>query len=130
MSFRTLLLYGAVFGIGAASPLAGQGPAPATRPVAGLRDHTPERYAWTDVRVVPRPGTVLEHATLIVDRQVIVALGTTVDIPPGTRRIDGKGKTIYAGFIDAYAETTVPAVTSGAPYWNSDVQPQRRVATS
>jgi imidazolonepropionase-like amidohydrolase/Tol biopolymer transport system component len=49
------------------------------------------------------PG-VIENATILVDRNRIVAVGAggSVQIPSGTRRIDLKGKTIMPGIIDVH----------------------------
>ena len=103
---------------------------PGTRPVEGLRQDTPRFYALTGARIVISPGRVLENGTLVVrDNKIILVAGGN-RAPAGARLIDAKGKTIYAGLIDAFSEITLPAAanSAGAGHWNSTIRPQRSVA--
>ncbi len=104
---------------------------PTTRPTAGLRDHTPNTYAWVGARITVSPGKVVPNGTIVIRDQVVLLVGPTdeVVLPPGTRVLDGKGKTIYPGWIDTYDAVDVESVESGQPYWNEHVQAQRRMAT-
>ena len=52
------------------------------------------------VRVEAGDGRVLEDVTVVLDGERIVSVGSTA-IPAGATRIDGKGKTLTPGFIDA-----------------------------
>ncbi|MEC8024640.1 MAG: amidohydrolase family protein [Myxococcota bacterium] len=63
-------------------------------------------FALTGASVHLEDGSVLRDATVLIENQRIVAVGTDVKLPPGTRKIDASGKTITAGFID-------PATTLG-----------------
>ena len=47
----------------------------------------------------PVSGPSVENATLLMDQGQIVAVGTEVELPPGTREIDLTGKHVYPGFI-------------------------------
>lgn len=49
----------------------------------------------------PVDGAVIEHGTILFDKGSIVALGTSVDLPPGTETIDVSGKHVYPGLVDA-----------------------------
>ncbi len=102
----------------------------ATAPVEGLRDQRPEWYALTNLRIVVRPGETIENGTILIQNGRIVAVGSKVEVPVGTRTYDHSGHTAYAGFIDAFSETETPDPSrdSGAPHWNGNVMPQRRVA--
>jgi len=50
-------------------------------------------------------GGVIEHGTLVVDGDRIVAIGPTgqVQVPAGATRVDVRGKTIIPGLIDVHA---------------------------
>ncbi len=101
-----------------------------TEPVSGLRDHTPRTFAIVGARIVVAPGTTIPDGTIVVRDRVIVAVGDrqAVELPKGTRVLPGGGKVIYPGWIDAYDAVDTPTIESGRPYWNNQVQPQRRMA--
>ena len=56
--------------------------------------------AITNVRIIDGNGGVpIEHGTVVVDGQRIVAIGASseVHVPAGSRRIDGKGGSVLPG---------------------------------
>ncbi len=57
--------------------------------------------ALVGATIHPVSGPEIEHGTILFDKGAIVALGTSVDLPPGTETIDVTGKHIYPGFVDA-----------------------------
>jgi imidazolonepropionase-like amidohydrolase len=61
----------------------------------------PTCYAVKDAKVVVEPGTVLPKATVVVREGVITGVGEGVPVPPDAAVTDGKGLTVYAGFVDA-----------------------------
>jgi imidazolonepropionase-like amidohydrolase len=61
----------------------------------------PTVFAVRDARVVAAPGQVLPKATVVVRDGLIEAVGTDVAVPADALAIDGKGLTVYPGFIDA-----------------------------
>src|SRR5271155_4970180 len=61
----------------------------------------PRYFAITHARVVPVSGPVIEDGTVVVARGLIQAVGTSVTIPAEAWVIEGKGLTVYPGFIDA-----------------------------
>jgi imidazolonepropionase-like amidohydrolase len=67
-------------------------------PAADLR---PRVFAIRDARVVIEPGKVLPKATVVVRDGLIEAVGPDVTAPADALVIDGKGLTVYPGFIDA-----------------------------
>jgi imidazolonepropionase-like amidohydrolase len=98
-----------------------------TTPVQGLRDNTPRVHALTGARVVVAPGRVLEGATLVVRDGVVEAVGPNVRPPADARVWDLAGRTVYPGFIDAYADVGMPEKPRaegerGAVYWNPQVR--------
>src|SRR5688500_14698469 len=70
-------------------------PPESTRPVAGSRENTPQVHAIRNVRLVVRPGEVVEGATIIVRDGLIEAAGKDVTVPPDARIWDAAGKTAY-----------------------------------
>src|SRR5262245_48893122 len=74
-------------------------------PVSGTAqnaaDLKPAAHAIRDARVVVEPGKVLEKATVVIRDGLIVAVGPDVAVPPDALVTEGKGLTVYAGFLDA-----------------------------
>ncbi len=66
-------------------------------------------YAITNARVVVSPGTVLDHATVVVHDGLIVGVGRAVTVPADAFVIDGDSLVVYAGFIDGMSHGGVPA---------------------
>ncbi len=102
---------------------------PTTIPIEGLRQNTPRVHALTGARIVIAPGRIVEKGTVVVRDGVIEAVGS-IDAPADARVWDLDGKTIYAGFIDSYGETSISSTTanSSSPYWNPLITPQVSVA--
>jgi imidazolonepropionase-like amidohydrolase len=63
----------------------------------------PRLFAIKDARVVVEPGTTLDRATVVVRDGLIETVGREVPLPAGAIVVDGTGKTLYAGFLDALA---------------------------
>ncbi len=120
MRCRSLLLLGALALI--PLPLVAQ-----TAPTVGLRDNPSGLHALTGARVVVAPGQVVENATVVIRDGVIEAVGPDVSVPAGARAWDLSGRTLYPGFIDAYADVGMPdEVTDeegrGPLNWNPQVR--------
>jgi imidazolonepropionase-like amidohydrolase len=85
-------------------------------PAADLR---PRVFAIRDARVVTEPGKVLEKATVVIRDGLIEAVGPNVTAPVDALVMDGKGLTVYAGFIDAMSnwgfDTALRRSEIGAP---------------
>jgi len=61
--------------------------------------------AITNVRVIDgNGGAPIEQGTLVIDGRKIVAVGpaSQVSVPRGSRRIDGKGGTVFPGLADMH----------------------------
>ena len=85
----------ALIAMGIAAPQAVQAQPRPTRPAAV------SLYAIQGARIVTVSGRTIENGTVIVDGGVITAVGRNVDVPAGAWVIDGSGKTVYPGLIDA-----------------------------
>ena len=96
----------------------------------GLRENKPNVWALQHATVVVRPGQKIEDATIVVRKGKISSVVAGGAVPTDARAIDLTGKTIYPGFIDAYAEATLNTDKLGttAAHWNANVVPQLAVA--
>jgi imidazolonepropionase-like amidohydrolase len=64
----------------------------------------PDSYAVTGARIFIGNGEVIENGVLVVDDGLILRVGRVgegVEVPEEAWVIDGAGKTVYPGFIDA-----------------------------
>src|SRR5437763_6679770 len=61
----------------------------------------PTVFAIRDAKVTSEPGKVLPKATVVIRDGLIETVGTDAKISPDALLIDGKGLTVYPGFIDA-----------------------------
>jgi imidazolonepropionase-like amidohydrolase len=90
---KRLVFLAALLGTGVAGVLT-YSPA---QPTGGLQ---PTVFAVKNARVIPEPGKVISEANVVIRDGLIEAVGSGVKIPPEALTVDGKGLTVYAGFID------------------------------
>jgi imidazolonepropionase-like amidohydrolase len=76
---------------------------------------SPGTFAITDVTVIPMAGdTAMARATVVVRDGRITEIGAArnVRVPPGARRVDGRGKYLIPGLVDMhthlYSDGDVP----------------------
>jgi imidazolonepropionase-like amidohydrolase len=101
-----------------------------TAPVEGLRENPPGTHALTNARIVIAPGRVVANGTVVIRDGVIEAVGAAARIPADARVWDLTGRTVYPGFIDAYADVGMRLQLTeaeredrrGAVYWNPQVR--------
>jgi imidazolonepropionase-like amidohydrolase len=104
--------------------------APRLAPFPGLREPALTTHAITGAKIVVSPERTIENGTIVFRDGVIVAVGDNVSPPADAQLHDAKGKTIYAGFIDAFSELPADASRAvandktGAGYWNQNIVPQ------
>jgi imidazolonepropionase-like amidohydrolase len=109
-----------------------------TAPIEGLRDQPPGVHALTGARIVAAPGRIHENATVVIRDGVIEAVGPGAAVPADARiwRLDGR--TIYAGFIDAYSHAGVHQAVPdpdeeeparGAVHWTPQVRAHERASS-
>ena len=102
-----------------------------TSPRAAAQGGEPQYFAIRGAKVVPVSGPVMEDATVVVARGVILAVGGKgVPIPADAWVIEGKGLTVYPGLFDALTDvgiTPAPsAPTEGGPRGGGGGQPAAR----
>ncbi len=78
--------------------------------LAGRADEPPI-FAITHARVLTGSGAALADATVVIADGLIQAVGPDVSVPPGAAVIDGRGLTVYPGFIDALTDVALGVPT-------------------
>ncbi|HSG07011.1 MAG TPA: amidohydrolase family protein [Longimicrobiales bacterium] len=73
------------------------------------RPDLPRHYAITGARVVTGAGQTITDGTVVMNDGIITAVGRNVTVPAGAWVIDGAGKTVYPGFIDAMTDLGHPS---------------------
>jgi len=63
-------------------------------------------------RIVTVSGPVIEKGTVLVQKGRIVAVGPDVAVPAGATVVDGSGKTLYPGLVDALTTLGLAEVSS------------------
>src|SRR5437868_12459335 len=86
-----------------------------TVPKHGIRENDPRVHALTNARIVAAPGKTIEKGTVLIRNGIIVEVGPDVRVPAEARVWDLAGKTIYAGFIDAYSRLDLPETLKPEP---------------
>lgn len=106
------------------------GPDQTSTPQDALRSNPPNVYAITGAMIFAHPDATPQPATIVVRHGRIEAVGPDVPVPVDAKEISLTGKTIYAGFIDAYSEQTISTdrLNGSARYWNGQITPQLSVA--
>jgi hypothetical protein len=83
---------------------------------ANAQGGEPRTFAIHGAKVIPVSGPAVEDATVVVSSGVIVAVGKDVAIPTDAWVIEGKGLTVYPGFIDGFTDVglaVAPAASGG-----------------
>jgi len=86
--------------------------------------------AIVGARIVTVDGPTIEKGTLVLANGKIIAVGPTVPPPPNARIIDGTGKTVYPGLVDALNQIGLAEIQSVPGSMDTtevgDVNPQAR----
>lgn len=81
----------------------------ALAPALAQAPEPPPFYAIKDARVVVSPDETIERATVLVANGLIEAVGTDLEVPADAWVIDGSGKTLYPGMINALSDLGIKA---------------------
>ena len=108
--------------------VSGQDETTRTKPVEGLRSNPPGLVALTGATLVVEPGRTVTDQAILIREGKIEGLVAADAIPTEAKRIDMKGKMIYPGIVEPFYETDSSiTVDPGLPYWNSQINPQRKM---
>jgi imidazolonepropionase-like amidohydrolase len=83
--------------------------------VLGARAEEPRYFAIRNARLVPVSGPEIKRGTVVIARGLIVAVGENVTIPPEAWVIEGRGLTVYPGFINALSDLGLGAAPASPP---------------
>ncbi len=72
----------------------------------------PRSFAIRGAKIIPVSGPAIDNATLVVSKGIIIALGKDEAVPPDAWVVEGKGLTVYPGFIDSFTDVGIAAVQS------------------
>ncbi len=115
---RTVLLF-----LPLAANLAAQGPAPAARPASAdsalplLAVQVPPAatlVAITNATILTASHGTIEKGTIVIRNGKIAAVGKDVAVPAGAQVIDGNGKYVMPGIIDAHSHSAGEAINEGS----------------
>ncbi len=76
----------------------------------GLRDNTPEVFAFENARIYVSSGNIINKGRLIIRDGLIEEVGEKANIPADAWIYDLDGKTIYPGFIELYSSIGLPRI--------------------
>jgi len=116
--------------------------AQATFPYNGVKDQRDGWYAFTNATVIPKAGSEVKNATLVIKEGRIVSITPNGRVPEGAVAVDATDKYIYPSLIDMYAEYGLPDAKpagdrprqqpqmlsnkDGAYGWNEALKPEFR----
>ena len=82
-------------------------------------------YAITNARIVTVSGSNISNGTVVIRDGLIESVGANIKVPTDAKIFDGKGLTVYPGFIDTYTnlgiQKAAPRPTGGARNQTSSV---------
>jgi imidazolonepropionase-like amidohydrolase len=78
--------------------------------------------AITNATILTASHGTIEHGTILIRDGKIAEVGTNVQIPPGTKVIDGTGKFITPGIIDAHSHSANEAINEGSQSITAEVR--------
>jgi len=80
-----------------------------------VRAEEPRYFAIRNAHIVPVSGPEIKSGTVVIAKGLIVAVGEKVTIPPEAWVIEGRGLTVYPGFIDALSDLGLGAAAPAGP---------------
>jgi imidazolonepropionase-like amidohydrolase len=95
----------------------------------------PPYFAITNARIFTVSGAVIESGTVVVAKGLIQSVGADAKIPPEAWVIDGKGMSVYPGWIDAGTDLGLFKSADAHPHFEVDsahpsMGPEDRPATT
>ena len=96
--------------------LTAQTQAPAASPNAPLAIPIPPAgtlVAITNATILTASRGTIERGTIVIRDGKIAAVGTNVLVPPGAKVIDGTGRFVTPGIIDAHSHSASEGINEG-----------------
>jgi imidazolonepropionase-like amidohydrolase len=110
---------GLLFAVGAAgaqAPASGADPFSIPVPSAGAL------VAITNATILTASHGTIERGTIVIRNGKIAEVGANVQVPAGARVIDGTGKYITPGIIDAHSHSAAEAINEGTQSSTAEVR--------
>ncbi len=80
-----------------------------TFPVTGIQDDRATTYAFRNATIITDYQTRMEGADLIIQKDVILQIGSNLEIPDHAVEIDLTGKYIYPSLVEIYSRYGLPS---------------------
>ncbi len=95
-----------------------------TERIEGLRDNTPNVFAFINAEIILSPGNQLRNGIMVIRDGIIEDIGRRVDVPKDAWVYDMEGKVIYPAFIDLYSHYGMPdsIVLDDHIHWNPQIR--------
>jgi imidazolonepropionase-like amidohydrolase len=94
-----------------------------THPLDAISSAKDVPVALTRVTLIPEPGQIIEDATILIDKNKIIAAGKGLAVPKGYKIIPMHNAWVYPGFIELWTESkTLQNNITGC--WNDAIHPQ------
>lgn len=74
-----------------------------------------DRIVIKDARIIPVKGPEIEKGSVLIERGKITAVGPSVDTPYDATVIDGTGKVVFPGFVDAHSNRGMDRTNESYP---------------
>jgi imidazolonepropionase-like amidohydrolase len=110
---------GLVLAVGAASA---QAPASGADPFAIPVPATGALVAITNATIMTASHGTIERGTILIRNGKIAEVGANVQVPAGAKVIDGTGKYITPGIIDAHSHSAAEAINEGTQSSTAEVR--------
>jgi len=78
--------------------------------------------AITNANIMTASHGTIMNGTILIRNGKIAEVGTNVQVPPGARIIDGRGKWVTPGIIDAHSHTAAEAINEGTQSITAEVR--------
>ncbi|HEX7123040.1 MAG TPA: hypothetical protein VF178_11765, partial [Gemmatimonadaceae bacterium] len=96
--------------------------APSMDPLAIPAPPAGTLVAITNATIMTASHGTINNGTILIRNGKIAAVGTDVQVPPNAKVIDGRGKYVTPGIIDAHSHTAVEGINEGSQSITSEVR--------
>lgn len=111
-------------------------------PTNGVQDKRPNKFLIQHVVVHVSANEVIQNSNVLIEQDVIKAIGKEIEIPEDAVLIDGQGKHMYPSFIELISDYGLPKPAKkksnripqyqsnkkGAFHWNQAIHPEESAA--